>query len=301
MKKIILIFLVLSFLLANAFVKAQLSSVINPLDLENVTTVPDKVYVGANFVLSGSVRNIADRSLTGIRLTVQGGFPFSKTSPLTSFYVGSLSSGQTYQFSVPLSIDNDATNQQYTLQFKADYAVYDPAVTKIANVINSETMSATIKVDKGADIEIVNATFPQMISADAKDAEAIVYVQNVGINSAASVQFNLAAQYPFTPSGKTFFIDEIKPGETKAAIFHIDVDSSAAAQTFPLDMTITWKEGNNIYSDTKTFGIPVQVNNLSNSLSSIIRADSLYIIILIVVLLAAGFVFWQRRMKKKSK
>ncbi len=301
MKKIILIFIAFSFLLATAFVEAQYSSVTNPLDLENVSTIPGKVYVGANFVLSGTVRNVADRSLMNIRLTVQGGFPFSKTSPLTSFDVGSLSQGQTYQFSVPLSIDNDATNQQYTLQFKADYAVYDPAVTKIANVINSETMSATIKVDKGADIEIVNATFPQQISPDAKGAEVIVYVQNIGINAAEQVQLNLAAQYPFTPSGRTFFISEIKPGDTAAAEFHVDVDSSAAAQTFPLDMTINWKEGNNHYSDTKTFGIPVVSTSISNSLSSFAQSDLLVVVVVVVVVAAAAFVFFRKKMKRKAK
>lgn len=301
MEKIILLSaLLFAFLSISSSVFAQaISSVTNPLSLENVSTSLSRVYVGSNFTMTGTIRNVADRGLTNIEVTVQGGFPFSKTSPLTSFYVGSLAPNQTYVFSVPLSIDNDATNQQYSLQFVANYAVYDPAVTKIANVVSSETMSASVKVDKGADLEIVNATFPQPMTPDAKGAVIVVYIQNMGINSADQVEFNLAAQYPFTPSGKTFFVDQINPGETVAATFHVDVDSSAAAQNFPLDMTINWKEGNNQYSSTKTFGIPVIATNISYSVSNFAQSN-LIAIAAIIILAVGGFYFWKRRGRKSK-
>lgn len=301
MKKTIAIFLFLFFVLAVSTVKAQVSAVSNPLNLENVMTVPSKVYVGSDFVLTGTVRNIADRYLYYVRLTVQGGFPFSKSSPLSSFYIGNLASNQTFQFSIPLTIDNDATNQQYTLTMKANYAVYDPAVTKSSYSISSETMTATVKVDKGVDIEIVNVSFPQQIAPDMKNGEITVYLQNFGINTAKEVELNLAAQYPFTPSGKSYFIDEIKPGETKLAIFHVDVDSAASVQTYPLDMTINWKEGNNQYSDTKTFGIPVEKNNLPSSLSSLLKVSNLIALVLIVAVLGIIVFIFKIRRKKKRK
>jgi hypothetical protein len=301
MKKIVAVIAFMLVLMSASGVKAQLSSITNPLNLENVTTVPGTVYVGSNFVLYGTIRNAADRSLFNIIITVQGGFPFSKTSPLTSFDVGTLAPNKTFQFSIPLSIDNDATNQQYSLMIRADYSVYDPAVTKLSNVVSSQTMTATVKVEKGADIEIVNATFPQKMVADAKGAEVIVYVTNLGVNSAEQVEFNLAAEYPFTPTGRTFFISEIKPGDTAAAEFHVDVDSSAAAQTFPLDMTINWKEGNNQYSDTKTFGIPVGSTSLSISVSSFVQSNLWIVIVVIIVLVAVVFIFFRKKMKRKAK
>lgn len=299
-KSIVLSVFLLVFLAANP-VTAQLSSIANPLDLENVATIPGNVYVGSNFVLTGTIRNVADRSLVNVRITIQGGFPFSKTSPLSSFAAGTLAPNQTFQFSVPLTIDNDATNQQYSLQIKGDYSVYDPSVTKILYVVNSETMTASVKVDKGVDIEIVNATFPQPIVPDMKNGEIILYVKNVGINPAEQVQFNLAAEYPFTPSGKTYFIDEVKPGEVKAAIFHVDVDSSAAAQAFPLDMSVGWKEGNNQYSDTKTFGIPVASANISYSISNLTRSNLVMICIGIVIIGLFAFVLLRKRTHKTRR
>ena len=98
------------------------------MNLEDVTTLPSKVYVGSSFTLSGTIRNVADRQLMNVRLTIQGGFPFSKTSPITSFDIGNLAPGQAFTFAIPLTVDNDATNTQYTLAMKVDYAVYDPAV-----------------------------------------------------------------------------------------------------------------------------------------------------------------------------
>jgi len=296
MKKIIAIFVFLIALLSVSTVNAQ--SISNPLNLENVATIPNRVYVGSNFILTGTIRNVADRSLVGVRITIQGGFPFSKTSPISSFAAGTLAPNQTFQFSIPLTIDNDATSQQYSLQIKGGYSVYDPSVTKISYVVNSETMTATVKVDKGVDIEIVNATFPQSIVPDMKNGEIILYVKNFGINTADQVQLNLAAEYPFTPTGKTYFIDGIKPGETKAAIFHVDVDSSAAAQMFPLDMTLGWKEGNTQYSDTKTFGIPVVSAGIKYSLPILMQSNLAMAIICIVIIGFLAYFFLRRRTRK---
>lgn len=285
---------------ANAFSLG--SEITGALNLENVTTIPDKVYPGADINITGTVRNIADRDLYFVRITVQGGFPFSKTSPLTSFYVARLMQDQGFQFSVPMTIDKDATDQQYPLQVAGQYSVYDSSVSKVDNVVGSQVMAGSIKVDRGVEFAIVNATFPQSIVPDLKDGEMILYIQNTGANPAEEVQINLAAEYPFVPTGKSFFIQSIKPGETSTAVFHLDVDSAAATQTYPLDATIKWKEDSNTYSETKTFGIPVEKAVAIPALSVLQQYDSMLIVgivaaIIVIVILAR----MMRRAKKKAK
>jgi hypothetical protein len=306
MKKIILISTFLVLLTTMPMVNAQ--SVTNPFNLENISIIPSKIYVGSNFTLSGTIRDISTQYLYAARLTIQGGFPFSKTSPLMSLYIGDIRFNYTYQFSVPLSIDNDATNQQYPLQMMVIYTLDNPGILAgggtatiftAEHVSGSQMLTATVKVDKGVDMEIVNESFSQSIVPDMKNGVVTVYVQNQGQNTAEQVQFKLAAEYPFTPTGNSYFIDSIQPGETKSVPFHIDVDSAAAAQNYPIDVNIKWKEGNNQYFDTRTIGIPVQPSNLSLPFLVVLQTNGI-IIIAGVIVVGAMFVLWKIKGKPKK-
>lgn len=291
----ILIALISILLLVNVVGAAEVNKGLN---LENVVANPEKLVVTSNFSLSGQIRNIADRELDSIRLTFKGGFPFSKTSPLFSLYIDKLRQNQVYPFSVNLSIDKDAAAKEYPLDIIADYYVYDSAVSKSYNTIRSETLTATITVDKGVDFKISGVSFPQKIMPDVKDALIVINLENGGITAAKEVKLNLAAQYPFVPSGKSYFISEIKPGDTKEAIFHVDVDSAASSQTYPIDLFVEWREEDAKYSDTKTFGIPVERSSVQNILPFPIRNEYVLGIIAIVVL---ALMIFRMRKKRRSR
>ena len=287
----ILIALISILLFVNVVSAAEVNKGLN---LENIVVVPEKLVAASNFTLSGQIRNIADRELDAIRLTFKGGFPFSKSSPLFSLYLDKLRQNDVYPFSVNLSIDKDATAKEYSLGIVADYYVYDSAVSKSYNTIRSETLTATITVDKGIDLKISSISLSQKIIPDIKDALVVANLKNDGIKTAKEVKLNLAAQYPFVPSGKSYFINEIKPGETKEAVFHIDVDSAASSQTYPIDLFVEWKEEDAKYSDTKTFGIPVEKGSVQNILPFQLRNEYIVGFILIV-----GLALMASKMRKK--
>ena len=267
------------------------------LNLENIVVVPVKLVAGSDFTLSGQIRNIADRDLNGIRLTFQGGFPFSKTSPLFSIYIDKLRQNEVYPFTLNLSIDKDAKAQEYPLDIVADYNVYDFAVSKSYNVIYSQKLTATVTIDKGVDFEIADVTFPQKLMPDIKDALVVVHLKNDGVKTAKEVKLNLAAQYPFIPTGKSYFIDEIKAGETKEAVFHVDVDSAASSQIYPIDLFLEWKERDSSYSDTKTFGMPVEKGSVQTVLPFQLGNKYLIIILIgLIILISLAF-----RIKKKKR
>ncbi|MEE9474858.1 MAG: hypothetical protein V3V36_04215, partial [Candidatus Hydrothermarchaeaceae archaeon] len=46
-------------------------------------------------------------------------------------------------------------------------------------------------------------------------------------------------------------------GESAHVSFHVDVDSNAASQKYPVDIIIQWKEDDKQYSDTKSSFIEV--------------------------------------------
>ncbi len=278
------------------FLAAARAAEINKgLALENVDVFPEEITADSNFTLTADIRNVADREFYGVRLNVQGGFPFSKTSPIYSIDVGTLRANEAYRISLNLSIVRNAESKEYPLQIIASYYASEPSITRTYYITHSETLASTLKVDKGVDLKIEKTEFPQKLIADVKDVLFYVYVKNEGSKIAREVKLTLAAQYPFVPSGKSFFIDKIESGETKQAVFHVDVDSSASAQTYPLDLFVGWKENDIAYSTTKTFGIPVEKG------SNIPQFLNLWTIVFTVIAIAVFGVIKIWRLRKRKK
>lgn len=67
-------------------------------------------------------------------------------------------------------------------------------------------------------------------------------MKNTGTNAAEDIRLTLRANYPFTPVGNEYYIERLAPGEATVAEFHVDVDSDAAKQRYPIDVVIKWKE-----------------------------------------------------------
>lgn len=67
-------------------------------------------------------------------------------------------------------------------------------------------------------------------------------VKNTGTEAAEQIRLTLRANYPFTPVGSEYYIEHLGPGEAEVARFHVDVDSDAAEQRYPIDVVIKWKE-----------------------------------------------------------
>ncbi|WP_456474668.1 COG1361 S-layer family protein [Candidatus Pyrohabitans sp.] len=67
-------------------------------------------------------------------------------------------------------------------------------------------------------------------------------VANTGTKPAEEIRLTLRANYPFTPVGNEYYIERLAPGEEAIAEFHVDVDSDASQQRYPVDVVIKWKE-----------------------------------------------------------
>ena len=292
MKKIILA-AVMIFLFSIAISRAV--EINKGLNIENVDIYPDKIAAESNFTFTANIRNVADREFYALRLTLQGGFPFSKTSPIYSLYVGTIRSNEAIPISVNLSVDKDAEAKEYPLQIVANYYVNEPSISRSYFITHNEVLASIVKIDKGVDLEIEKTVFPQKLVSDIKDAPIQVSLRNTGNKPAHEIKLTLAAQYPFIPSGKSFFIDEIKPGETKEAIFHIDVDSAASSQIYPIDLSIEWKENDLLYSTTKSFGIPVEK---SSNVPEFLNTKT---IILVVAGIVAIILLQVMRLRKRKK
>jgi hypothetical protein len=163
-------------------------------------------------------------------------------------YVGDIGPQKSKTAVISIDVAEDVDAKEYGLPIKVAYESPDGE-----NISNSGKINVVIK--ESVDFTIA----PVANSAGAGEKEKMITfeIQNSGNNLAEEVKVILRASYPFTPTGNEFFIGELQPGESAHVSFHVDVDSDAASQKYPVDIIIQWKEDDKQYSDTKSSFIEV--------------------------------------------
>lgn len=130
--------------------------------------------------------------------------------------------------------------------------------------------------------------------AGANDQRIAVRLQNTGNVAAEDVEMALVAEYPFTASGRTSFIQRIEPGNPGVAYFTMDVDSKAAEQAYSAELLISWREGETAMSASRRFPVEVSRGKAALTYGAVIAG-------LVAVIL--GAVLYRRFFagKKKAK
>lgn len=163
-------------------------------------------------------------------------------------YVGDILPQKSKTAVISIDVDDEIDAGEYALPIKVAYESPD-----------GETISTSGEINVAIKESVDFAIAPAVNSANAGDKEKMITfnVLNSGNNLAEEVKTFLRASYPFTPTGNEFFIGKLQPGESAHVIFHVDVDSDAASQRYPIDITIQWKEDDQQYSTTKSSFIEV--------------------------------------------
>jgi hypothetical protein len=100
--------------------------------------------------------------------------------------------------------------------------------------------SIGVTLHSEADFEI--KPVQNLVKAGESEQMVSFTVKNTGTKAAEDIRLTLRANYPFTPVGNEYYIERLAPGEATVAEFHVDVDSDAAKQRYPIDVVIKWKE-----------------------------------------------------------
>ncbi|MEE9474456.1 MAG: hypothetical protein V3V36_02165 [Candidatus Hydrothermarchaeaceae archaeon] len=163
-------------------------------------------------------------------------------------YVGDILPQKSKTAVISIDVEEGIEAIEYALPIKVAYETPDGEKIATSGEIN-------ITIKESVDFAIA----PVVNSANAGDREKTVAfkVQNSGNNLAEEVKTVLRASYPFTPTGNEFFIGKLQPGEGADVSFHVDVDTDAASQRYPVDIIIQWKEDDQQYSETKSSFIEV--------------------------------------------
>ncbi len=164
-------------------------------------------------------------------------------------YLGDIESGKSTILWVPLKLEDTAPSGLHDITAELSYS------DEYGNEHRQET-DLIIESKKEADFSI-EAIVAERLSPDSKDNIVRINVKNTGEKKAEDIRLSLVSRYPFFATGKTFYIEELDKGGSAVVGFHVNVDENAAAQKYPVDVQIEWKEGETKKSSLERFAIEV--------------------------------------------
>ncbi|UCD03117.1 MAG: hypothetical protein JSV63_00580, partial [Candidatus Aenigmatarchaeota archaeon] len=110
------------------------------------------------------------------------------------------------------------------------------------------------------------------------EAEFHITLKNAGSGEATHIELNLEAEADtetgeslIVPvlSGGSFYIDSLKPGQEKEALFRLDIDNEAEYKSYSASLEIDYQdEAGNDASVTRALGIPVRGSPIIKILSA---------------------------------
>jgi hypothetical protein len=154
----------------------------------------------------------------------------------------------------------------------------------------NQSVPIIITVKKQADFVIMNAS--GVLSVGVKKAQIEATYKNIGEDAVKDAIARLSIFKPFSSTDDQAYIGTLSPGEEKAVVFRLDVDSDATPKDYGINSEIKYTDVNGDSVISESMKIPVVVNAASSSL--LIPA----IVILILIAAAAGYM--HRRKQKKT-
>lgn len=198
---------------------------------------PKKIYKGDTVTLTFSIHNSADERwdiAEDVIVSAHSKEPLSIHYSSDSKMLGDIAPKASMTYTITVEVDENAKPGKHPL-----YAGHTH------NKGSGERLFE-IEVEEKSDFEIINSM--DSVYPDSKDIPVQFTIKNTGSVIAEEVKVTLLANYPFTPTGKTFFAKNIAPEESRDITFHIDVDSDATAQDYPVELYIEWKENDDIFA-----------------------------------------------------
>jgi len=149
-------------------------------------------------------------------------------------YVGDLEAGGTATVRAVLEAEEDAEAGEHELPVRLKWRGGE-AEEKLELVLY-----------RRADFEVESAG--DVVRAGGKEQRVSFLIRNTGSREAEHLRLTLRASYPFTPVGSEYYIRRLAPGEESVVVFHVDVDSDAAEQRYPVELVVKWSENGEEHS-----------------------------------------------------
>ena len=213
-------------------------------------------------------------------------------SPLKfTIKIGEHASAGTYPLSLNLSYD-----YQDNVRVQASKLVTSGSSPTLANYQvsyiyqkSNQAVPIIVTVKKQADFVIMNAT--GTLSVGVKKAQIEAIYKNIGEDPVKDAIARLSIFKPFSSTDDQAFIGTLSPGEEKAVVFRLDVDSDATPKDYGINSEIKYTDVNGDSVISESMKIPVVVKAASASLL-------MPAIVILIIIAAAGGYLYRRKQKK---
>jgi hypothetical protein len=195
-----------------------------------------------------------------------------KTDPQN---IGDIASMGSRMVTISVKITTDATEGEYQLPVSIGYTYLAQSTELAADTLQSTyvkenvTIPITIRIKPQVKIDVIEAV-PDHISVGTSGYLNLT-IKNTGIEDGkkATVKILRNGRSPIIPTDSSIFVGDFPLGGTVTCRYKVGVSSDAENQTYPVDVVVTYEngEGDTVTSAADTVGIPVQ-NKLSFSITS---------------------------------
>jgi len=211
-------------------------------------STPEEISKGDFANISVEIWNNGSGKAKDIWLSLADTADIDIELPFERLYLGEIDARNSRSVRISLKVQDTAAPIVHELPAKITYA------DEYGNGYE-HSLSLAIESSKEADFALESATGE--LRPGAKDALVNVKVKNTGSRKAENVRLSLVSRYPFFATGKTFYVKQLDIGETAVIGFHVNVDENAAAQDYPVDVEIEWKESKTEKASLERFAIKV--------------------------------------------
>ncbi len=217
--------------------------------LDQGTISPDDLPTTAKFVMLG-LTSPTNSIIVKSDPQMVGTLPAGGTGTTVKYKVKISTNATIGEYQLPLVIDYEYP--QIIQQEKADVFEY---------TYNKATVSlpVTVRIKPEVKIAVVEAV-PDTLNAGTEGYVSLK-IRNDGPEdgSKASVKIARSGSSAIIPTDSTAFVGDFPSGSVVSCRFKIAASKDATAQTYPVDVLVTYtnREGTEVTSDAETIGIPV--------------------------------------------
>ncbi|MFH0818286.1 MAG: COG1361 S-layer family protein [Candidatus Micrarchaeota archaeon] len=230
------------------------------------------------------VRNKGDGLAKNVVLEVSSAGQIEVKWPTNKITIGDIAGGARATATVKVKVAEGASEQGAILPARLSYTS--------SNKQQMYDLPSAISVDLERSSNFIVAGSKSELRANELWKPVEFTLKNTGNTPAREIKVSMNTQYPITPSGRDQYIPSLAPGESATVTFHVDIDSKAVPQNYPVDIYFQWKEdGDKIYSETKSYSVGV-MNGVQDM--------TMYYVVGGIVALAVGMTVYKKIKGKKK-